>query len=150
MAWRASLLPGVLALSGCVHHAQRAAAPSPDQSFYNVKADDRLRIVMPLVKNNGSLPHYSGPAVQGNTITLSANDLLGFETAHYEAVAQRGGRIQLRFTSAEQTKTGKQLLQIQRRAYPSGFRPPRFICGWSTLFARARLITIWPFWEQSK
>lgn len=107
MAWRASLLPGVLALSGCLHHAKRTAVPSPDQSFYNVKANDRLRVVVPLVKDGGSLPHYGGQAAQGTTITLSANDLVGFETAHYETVARRGGRIQLRFMSAEQTKDGK-------------------------------------------
>ena len=52
------------------------------------------------------------------TITLSARDLAGYETLYYAVEGSKGGKVRLRFASAEVTKDDKTTAETQPAALP--------------------------------
>lgn len=103
---------GVLFIAvGClrrnVHVPQAADAPVSDGSYTDLEGGSRLSIVIPLTKSGGTRPTLSAQQHDGSTITLSAEDLTGYETACYAITGGRNGAVRLKFRSAEITKDGK-------------------------------------------
>lgn len=84
----------------------------------NLKAGDRLRIVLPLTKTGNALPSYANEQRQSATISLSANDQVGFATAHYEVMARRNGKVLLHFVAAEEIRDGKTMPQHTAPSFP--------------------------------
>jgi hypothetical protein len=82
-----------------------------------------LRIVLPLLKSGGTSPTLSNQHAAGATISLSAPDLIGYETIRYAVMGKRGNRVQLKFASAEITKKGASSPISEPPALP--FLPPR-------------------------
>ena len=108
--------------SACMHRGVAVAARTPgradDQSFFDVKAGDRLRIVLPLTRNGTTTPQYEPRQQEGATITLSASDLIGFQTLHFEAVGRAHGPVHLRFLNAEESREGKSMPLTSRPQLP--------------------------------
>ena len=94
----------LLSTSGCLEKtahvpAPTAASPS-DSSYTDLRAGGRLRIVVPLL-DSGSYPVLTeSKETQGNTMVLSAGNLLGYEVSHYSIEGRADGRVRLRFQSA--------------------------------------------------
>jgi hypothetical protein len=94
-----------------------SSAPS-DSSYLDLTPGSTLRILIPLWKA-GQARNGFGPAqVKGNTIALSANNLLGYEFAYYSVIGRRNGRVQLKFASVEVSKDGQRVPQATAPALP--------------------------------
>lgn len=106
----ASLTVSLVFCFGCARQRGRVTQPrtlSGDQSFFHVQPGDQFCMVIPITKSGTSLPQYDVLSQQGTTITLSAKDLLGYETAHYQAFGGRNGKVKIRWISAEESREGK-------------------------------------------
>lgn len=79
--------------------------PAPPD-YEDLQAGYTLRIVRPLLKSGGTSPSLKSKQAAGTTVSLSASDLLGYQTICYSIAGKRGGRVQLKFASAELTKDG--------------------------------------------
>jgi hypothetical protein len=119
---------GVLATSaGCSHSTVHVPAPSnisaTDNSYMDLQPGWRLRIVVPLLKSGEF--HVSGTAEQidGNTITLHAADLVGYETSYYAIKGKKNSGVRLEFASAEMTRNGNTLPEPSSPTLP--FQLPR-------------------------
>ena len=53
----------------------------------------------------------SVPQVNGNTISLYADSLIGYEISYYAVVRRRGGAVKLKFASASSTANGKTIVE---------------------------------------
>jgi hypothetical protein len=71
-----------------------------------LQAGQRLRIVVPLLTTQGTRPALSSQQTNGTTISLKANDLVGYATAYYAITGKPDGRVHLKFTSAQISKAG--------------------------------------------
>jgi len=111
-------------LSGCA--ARKPAAPAAvvqpiGPSYIDLQPGWRLRVVTPILKSGGYRLKSLGQTVEGNNVTLSAeDDSLGYEVAYYAVTARHG----VEFVSAETTRNGHtspqprpvaQLFQLLRR-----------------------------------
>jgi hypothetical protein len=98
------------ALAGCAHRAA-AIAPNPperDETFLELKAGYRLRVITPLTRSGAYrvATETLSPARQGEPITLRTNgDFLGYETAYY-AVDPAPEGVRVRLLVAEQNIAG--------------------------------------------
>jgi hypothetical protein len=63
---------------------------------------------MPLLKSGGFRANLHTQEAKGSTITLTADDLIGYITYQY-AVTGKNGSVRLKFLSAQQTKEGRTL-----------------------------------------
>ena len=101
----------LVASAGCsrknVQVPTAASIPRSDNSYVDLEPGRRLSIVVPLVKSGGTRPTLSAQQNAGNTISLSAADLTGYEILQYAITGGRKGAVRLKFTSAEITKDGK-------------------------------------------
>ena len=105
----------LIAPAGC----SRKSIPTPaapniskaDDSYMDLEPEWKLRIVVPLLKSGGFRPAITSPQTspqtEGNTITISAADLIGYEVSHYIAKDKGNNRVRLQFVSAEATRDGK-------------------------------------------
>ncbi|HLH02699.1 MAG TPA: hypothetical protein VKX25_08010 [Bryobacteraceae bacterium] len=89
-----------------------------DMSYTDLKPGGQLRILVPVLKNGGYQPSLDAMRTEGATITLSASNLVGYETSYYAIEARRGGRVRLRFASAEISKDGKSTPEQQAPQLP--------------------------------
>jgi hypothetical protein len=78
----------------------------PDD-YMDLEPEWKLRIVVPLLKSGGFLPAVTTQQTDSNTISMSAEDLLGYEVSHYVAKGNSASRVRLAFVSAEATREGK-------------------------------------------
>lgn len=78
-----------------------------DNSYVDLEPGWTLRVVVPVRKSGAASTSGVTESVHGNTITLSAGDLIGYDTAHYAVRGKRGGSVKLMFVSAEETIGGK-------------------------------------------
>lgn len=110
------LLIGTVVLavtSGCARKQIAAKTPAAngmvtrDNSYVDLQPGWQVRIIVPVMKPGSTAPSLTTGAVNGNTITLSAGDLMGYDTAHYVVTGKRGGGVKVRFVSAEETIGGK-------------------------------------------
>ena len=127
---RLILYVGVLTLlTGCALRTARIAptpAGSATNDYLDIQAGWRLTAVTPILKSGGYVLKTRDKPSNSNGFTLSAGtDFVGYEVAHYEVEGQRGGRVRVKFNSAEVTKEGKTqpqpqsiapLFQVARRA----------------------------------
>jgi hypothetical protein len=109
------LLATLLSSSIACSHKTLGPAALPkapaDNSFLDLKPGGRLRIVVPVVTSGGyqvatEPAKPQGDTPQGKTMVLSANGLAGYEVSRYSINRAAGGRVRLRFTSAQITKEG--------------------------------------------
>jgi hypothetical protein len=81
-----------------------------DSSFLDLKAGQRLKIVVPLLKAGQSGLTLTTPqpaqAAKDGSLVLSADGLAGYQSSYYAVVGRRDGTVRLRFQSAETTKDG--------------------------------------------
>jgi hypothetical protein len=104
--------------SGCGLRTTRLPIPppngSPNSDYIDIRAGWRLTTVTPILKSAGYVLKSLDRQNSGNTITLSADaDFVGYEVAHYAVQGHRGGRVRVKFSSAEITRDGKTLPQSQ-------------------------------------
>ena len=107
---------------GCAHRSVRvpvAAANSPvDNSYTDLQPSERLRIVVPVLKSGGYRVATDAIETRGNTITLSAANLIGYEVSYYAISARGHGKVQLKFTSAQISKDGNTSQEVQAPKLP--------------------------------
>jgi hypothetical protein len=84
------------------------SAVEHDNSYEDLKTGSTLKIVMPLLKSGGFHASLHAQQTNSNTITLTADDLLGYITSKY-AITGKNGMLRLKFLSAQQTKDGQTL-----------------------------------------
>jgi hypothetical protein len=89
----------------------------PDD-YMDLEPEWKLRIVVPLLKSGGFRPALTGQQTDGNTISMSAEDLLGYEVSHYVANGKTASRVRLAFVSAEATREGKTVSEAHAPALP--------------------------------
>lgn len=107
--------------SACVHrtvHAAAAANSPVDNSYMELVAGGRLRITVPVLKSGGYRIATGSAPLNGNTFTLSAADLAGYEVSYYSIEGRGHGKVRLKFTSAEITKNGKTVQETGAPALP--------------------------------
>lgn len=111
----------LVATSGCARKQVAAKTPAAngtvtrDNSYVDLEPGWTVRVVVPVMKLGSAPTSEVTEAVHGNTMTLSARDLLGYDTAHY-AVTGKSGGVKLKFVSAEETIGGKALPLAAPRA----------------------------------
>lgn len=94
---------------GCARSVVPIPAPSAlprNDSYVDLKAGWTLRIVMPVLKSGGFRADLAPQKTDGNTISLSTANLIGYTISHYSVIG-KGGEVRLRFVSAEETREGK-------------------------------------------
>jgi hypothetical protein len=98
-------------LAGCAAHNTKAAPepPAPEKSGYFIDLEPgwRLRVVTPILKSGGYELRTSSVETNGSTITASAADFIGFETAYYSVSKPHDSGIRIEFISATVTKAGE-------------------------------------------
>lgn len=95
---------------GCAHknvHPGVSTTSPIDNSYMDLIAGGRLRILVPVLKSGGYRIATGSAQPNGNTMVFSAANLTGYEVSYYEIEGRRHGNVRLRFTSAEITKNGK-------------------------------------------
>jgi hypothetical protein len=108
----ASLLLCVLVIAGAGCSRKPISVPvatnivQPDD-YIDLQPEWKLRIVVPLLKSGGFRTNLVPQQKAGNTITLSADDLIGYQVSHYAVKGRRTGGVRLEFVSAEATRDGK-------------------------------------------
>lgn len=120
------LLASLLALAGCAHHALRpvsVAGTANDNSFMDLDASWRLRILVPLVSSGGVPPATDSVREEGGSIVITTRNLAGYELFFYDAEARSRGKVQLRFAFAEITKDGQTVPDPSEPALPFPLPP---------------------------
>ena len=78
-----------------IHHSE----------YIDLRPGWRLRVVMPLGRSADYRLKFRELQTLGNSISVSADDFQGYETAYYSVTASNGG-VRVRFASAEVTRDG--------------------------------------------
>ncbi len=102
-------------LTGCVRKTVHpiAALPPPgdlanDNSFMDLLPGGHLRIVVPVLTSDwGYKPETAPQQTAGNTLTLKASNLIGFDTSHFRLDGRTDGRVRIHFLSAETSREGQ-------------------------------------------
>jgi hypothetical protein len=121
------LLATLLSSSIACSHKTLGPAALPnaptDNTFLDLKAGGRLRIVVPVVKSGGYQVAAEPAKPEGNipqrkSMILSADGLTGYEISKYSINRAAGGRVRLRFTSAQITREGTTVEETHAPALP--------------------------------
>jgi hypothetical protein len=120
-------------LAGCAAHSTRVPPTPPvleNASYIDLQPGWRLRVVTPILKSGGYQLRTSNPETSG-TITVSAADFIGFETAYYAVSTPPEGGMRIEFLSATITKGGETTPQptplVPLFSLPAGVRFVRLI-----------------------
>ncbi len=117
----------LITTAGCSHKSVplplTASIPSPDRSYMDLEPGWKLRILVPLLKSGGLPATGASQQMDGNTISLSAENLIGYEVSYYSVAGKPSGAVRLRFTSAAITTNGKTVVEPNPPALP--FHLPR-------------------------
>jgi hypothetical protein len=111
------------AMGGCSRKNVSVPVPTasniakPDD-YMDLEPEWKLRIVVPLLKSGGFRPAVTAQQTDGNTISMSADDLVGYEVSHYVANGKSASRVRLAFVSAEATREGKTVPEAHAPALP--------------------------------
>jgi hypothetical protein len=112
----------LLVAVGCsrhkIHAPQAVNAPALDNSYTDLKGGCRLSILIPLTKSGTTRPTLTAQQNSASTISLSAADLTGYEVAYYAISGRRNGAVRLKFMSAEITREGKTLAELNPPTLP--------------------------------
>ena len=112
--------------TACSRKPLRAPAiksPKPDNSYVDLEAGWKVRIVVPLFKSGGFRVSDSARQMGGATISISADDFIGYSVYSYAVKHGRKGRVRLEFVSADITRYGKTILAPKPSPLP--FQLPR-------------------------
>jgi hypothetical protein len=97
------------ATAACSRKAVQAPATPAvarnDNSYIDLQPGWTLRVVVPLLKSGGFRPDLVAHKSEGNTVSLSADDLIGYTTSHY-AITGKNGEVRLKFIAAQETRQG--------------------------------------------
>ena len=83
----------------------RISASHP--GYIDLEAGWRLRVVTPISKKGNYRLDYKDVKQVDGSITLTADEFKGYETAYYSVEARKSGGVQIRFVSAELSQDGK-------------------------------------------
>ena len=107
-------LAAVFCIVTACSHKQAALPLSPapgDNSYLDLAPGSRLRILVPLLKKGQTHLALGATQSDGNTVTVSAANLVGYEISYYSAEGHANGKVRLKFASAETTKDGQTLAE---------------------------------------
>lgn len=111
MRYRALVLICLLCgLNACIRKSAPMAVPSAapsDNSYLDLTAGSRLRILVPLLKPGDSQVTTGTQEASGNTLVLTASNLIGYQTSYYFVEGHSPGQVRLRFIAAQVTRDGK-------------------------------------------
>lgn len=106
-------ITALVATAGCSRKEISVSTPpgalKRDNSFVDLEPGWTVRIVMPLLKSGTVSPGLVEQKSTGNTISLSAENLIGYTTAHYAVAGKKGAGVRLAFMSAEETRNAETL-----------------------------------------
>lgn len=112
---------GVLLFPACARKTLSPAASATfplDNSYMDLAAGGRLRITVPVL-NSGEYQIATHAAQQnGNTLTLLASELVGYEVSYYSIEKRSHGKVQLKFTSAAITENTETVQETSAPALP--------------------------------
>ena len=103
----------LLGLSACANREIRLPAvpninPGPPD-YEDLRPGETLRLILPILKPGYKSPVLKSEMADGRTISVSAEGLIGYQTVIYSIAGKRGGRVQLKFVSAERTENGRSI-----------------------------------------
>jgi hypothetical protein len=103
----------IVLLGSCTHlsqpHSIAPGAPgpaAPANDYIDLQAGWRLRVTTPLLKPGVQRPAFHEQRQHGLTITLNADDLIGYETSFYAVKPRREG-VHIELASVESTRDGR-------------------------------------------
>jgi hypothetical protein len=100
-------------LNGCAvrgsHPLPNSVTTTRNTDYIDLEPGWRLRVVTPILKSGGYQLRTDGQYVGGGlpgsdrklTVTVAANDFVGYETSYYAVSEGRSGGVQINFSSAE-------------------------------------------------
>jgi hypothetical protein len=98
-------------IAACSHktvHTPAATISAPaDNSYMDLMPGERLRILIPVLSSGGYQVTWGSERIEGNTIVLSATNLVGYEMSYYSIEDKGKGKVRLKFSFAERTINGK-------------------------------------------
>ncbi|MBV9761022.1 MAG: hypothetical protein JO340_10705 [Acidobacteriaceae bacterium] len=115
------LVAGVLLVfTAC---ARKTVTPAPaafplDNSYMDLAPGGRLRITVPILDSGQYQVATHAAQQNGNTLTLLASELVGYEVSFYSIEKRGGGKVLLRFKSAEITENGATVNETSAPALP--------------------------------
>jgi hypothetical protein len=119
------LMCSIILVAGAGCSRKNVSVPVPVASniakpddYMDLEPEWKLRIVVPLLKSGGFRPAVTAQQTDGNTISMSADDLLGYEVSHYVANGKSASRVRLAFVSAEATREGKTVPEAHAPSLP--------------------------------
>jgi hypothetical protein len=103
------LIATIMLISGCSHKTvvPAQAVTTSRNSYLDLTSDWRLRILLPLAKEENSGVAANCVPGNGNAMVCSAPNLIGYQMSYYSVDPAGGGSVRLRFTSADITIDGK-------------------------------------------
>jgi hypothetical protein len=97
-----------------------------ENEYRDLAAGSRLSVVVPSFQSGGYVDRKGRATESSGTITVPGSDLIGFQVSHYAVEGKAGGRVRLKFLSAETTRDGKKTIEELAPALP--FDLPRGLC----------------------
>ncbi|MDQ2776840.1 MAG: hypothetical protein M3Y57_18260 [Acidobacteriota bacterium] len=117
----------LIAADGCsrlrVHEPTAKDVVPTDNSYMDLQPGWRLRIVVPLLKSGGFRVAETAQTNDGNAISVSSRDLIGYDTSYYTVKDKGDSGVRLEFASAAVTRDGKTVLEAKSPSLP--FELPR-------------------------
>jgi len=93
--------------SGCRERSLPVpSAPPADNEYLDLTAGRRLSVVVPYLKAGGYIARADG------------SDLIGVQVSHFAVEGKAGGRVRLKFVSAETTRDGNKTVERQAPELP--------------------------------
>jgi hypothetical protein len=89
-----------------------------EKPYIDLEPGRTLRVIVPLLQSGGFLPHLTGEQTEGNTITLSSEEVIGYTTSDYSIEGKKDGKVRLELASTEETREGKTVPNAARRTLP--------------------------------
>lgn len=131
---RTTVLLGLAALMvGCSHtRLAPPAQPVSTPSFLDLQPGWRLRVVAPILQSGASVADLKPVASDGQTITLSSSDFVGYETTIFRVDGRRLHRLKL--VSAELNVNGA--AQRERKPLKTVLQTPEFAALLRLLYLR--------------
>jgi hypothetical protein len=112
-------------VTGCARKTV-SVPPTPSNmarqdDYVDLGPEWKLRVVVPLLKSGGFRPAVTGEQTNGNTITMSAADMTGYEVSQYAVTGKSASRVRVVFVSAESTREGKTVPEERPPPLPFSF-----------------------------
>jgi hypothetical protein len=122
-------------------HVPRGAPIENGNSVLDLKAEGRLKVVVPWLKAGQEPATLSTAQAKDGSLMLSAENLIGYQSSYYSIVGGRDGRVRLRLQSAETTKDGVKTELAKTPELPLPLPTGSSTSVWSILSGKADQIT---------